>query len=131
MRQVISELEKIRRRSRTMLLTQRVSVIVAWVIGLTVCLVALDFLLRLPATPRLALLVGGLAMFGYALWTYLWPAVLFRPHLTELALRAERSFPAVAGRLASSVEFAVSGLDKVNPLAARSVTETERRLAGE
>ena len=131
MRQVISELETIRRRSRTMLLIQRVSVIVAWVVGLTGCLVALDFLLRLPATPRLALLVGGLAVFGYGLWTYLWPAVLFRPHLTELALRAERSFPAVAGRLASSLEFAVSGLDKVNPLAARSIIETERRLAGE
>ncbi len=131
MRQVISELETIRRRSRTMLLIQRVSVIIAWVIGLTVCLVALDFLLRLPATPRLTLLVGGLAVFGYGLRTYLWPAVQFWPRLTELALRAERSFPAVAGRLASSVEFAVSGLDKVNPLAARSVTETERRLSGE
>ncbi len=131
MRQVISELETIRRRSRTMLLTQRASVIVAWVIGLTVCLIALDFVLRLPATPRLALLVGGLALFGYGLWTYLRPALLFRPRLIELALRAERTFPAVAGRLASSVEFAASGLDKVNPLAARSVTETERRLAGE
>jgi hypothetical protein len=131
MRQVISELETIRRRSRTMLLTQRVSVIVAWVIGLTVCLVGLDFLLRLPSTPRLTLLVGGLAMFGYGLWTYLRPAVQFQPRLTELALRAERTFPAVAGRLASSVEFALSGLDKVNPLAARSVTETERRLSGE
>ena len=114
-----------------MLLTQRVSVIIAWVIGLTVCLVALDFVLRLPATPRLTLLVGGLALLGYGLWTYVRPAVLFRPQLTELALRAERTFPAVAGRLASSVEFAASGLDKVNPLAARSVTETERRLAGE
>jgi hypothetical protein len=114
-----------------MLLTQRVSVIVAWVIGLTVCLVGLDFLLRLPSTPRLTLLVGGLAMFGYGLWTYLRPAVQFQPKLTELALRVERTFPAVAGRLASSVEFAVSGLDKVNPLAARSVTETERRLSGE
>jgi len=131
MRQVIRELETIRRRSRTMLLTQRASVIVAWVIGLTVCLIALDFVLRLPATPRLALLVGGLALFGYGLWTYLRPALLFRPRLIELALRAERTFPAVAGRLASSVEFAASGLDKVNPLAARSVTETERRLAGE
>ncbi len=131
MRQVISELETIRRRSRTMLLTLRVSVILAWVIGLTICLVAMDFLLRLPATPRLALLTGGLALLGYGLWTYLRPAMLFRPGLTELALRAESTFPAVAGRLASSVEFAVSGLDKVNTLAARSVTETERRLAGE
>ncbi len=114
-----------------MLLTQRGSVIVAWIVGLTLGLIAMDFVLRLPGTARLVLLSGGLAVLGYGLWTYLRPAVLFRPALTELALRAEATFPSVAGRLASSVEFAASGLDKTNPLAARSVTETEHRLAGE
>ena len=131
MRQVISELERIRRRSRAMLLTQRGSVVVVWVVGLTLGLVAMDFVLRLPGTARLVLLSGGLAVLGYGLWMYLRPAVLFRPALTELALRAEETFPSVAGRLASSVEFAASGLDRTNPLAARSVTETEHRLAGE
>ena len=114
-----------------MLLTQRASVLVAWVIGLIIVLVAMDFLLRLPGAPRLVLLAGGLAVLGWSAWTYLRPALLFRPGLTELALRAEATFPAVAGRLASSVEFALTGLDKTNPLAARSITETEHRLAGE
>ena len=131
MRQVISELEKIRRRSRTMLLTQRVSVIVAWIVGLIIALIVMDFLLRLPGAPRMFLLVGGLLVFGLSVWRYLRPALLFRPGLTELALRAERTFPSVAGRLASSVEFAAAGLDKTNPLAARTIMETERRLAGE
>ena len=51
--------------------------------------------------------------------------------LTQLALRVEQVFPAVAGRLASSVEFAAAGLDQSNPLAARTVRDTQTRLAGE
>jgi hypothetical protein len=131
MRQIISELEKVRRRSRAMLLTQRLTILIAWIAGIVLGLVALDYLLRLPGTARLVLLLAGLGALGYAVWTYLRPAVRFRPGLTQLALRAEGAFPAVEGRLASSVEFAVEGLDKNNSLAARSIKETERRLSGE
>jgi hypothetical protein len=131
MRQVIAELEKVRRRSRAMLVVQRLAVLVAWVAGLILGLVALDYLLRLPDTARLVLLVAGAGGLVYGVWTYLLPAVQFRPGLTQLALRAEGAFPAVKGRLASSVEFAVEGIDKQNPLAARSVRETESRLSGE
>lgn len=114
-----------------MLLVQRIAVTVAWVGGVAVGLAAIDWLLRLPGTVRLVLLVAGLGVLAYASWTYLRPALRFRPGLTELALRAERLFPAVAGRLASSVEFALSGIAGTNPLAARSVVDTERRLSGE
>ncbi|MHC4416300.1 MAG: hypothetical protein ACYS0G_13550, partial [Planctomycetota bacterium] len=131
MRQVIVDLQRLRRRSRGLLLAQRLSVMMAWILGLALALVLLDFLLRLPGTVRLVLLLGAAGGLAYAIWSYLRPAVRFRPGLTELALRAERVFPAVSGRLASSVEFAVSGTDKTNALAARSVLDTERRLAGE
>ncbi|MHC4219128.1 MAG: hypothetical protein ACYSU7_11805, partial [Planctomycetota bacterium] len=131
MQQVIAELEKVRRRSRAMLLSQRLAILIAWIAGLILGLVALDFLLRLPGTARLVLLTAGLGGLGYALWTYVWPALRFRPGLTQLALRAEGTFPAVEGRLASSVEFAVAGMDQENSLAARSIKETERRLSGE
>src|SRR5262249_18993300 len=47
------------------------------------------------------------------------------------ALRVEQALPAVAGRLASSVEFAAAGLDQNNPLAARTVRDTQQRLVGE
>ena len=33
----------------------------------------------------LVLLVAGLGALGYAVWTYVWPAVRFRPGLTPLA----------------------------------------------
>lgn len=131
MRQVILELTRLRRRAHLMLLAQRLSVLVAGIGGITLALVGLDYLLRLPGTARLLLLGSGLAALGYAFLVYLRPAFRFRPGLTEFALRAEEIFPAMAGHLASSVEFAESGLDRTNPLAARSVRETLSRLAGE
>ncbi|MCZ6612004.1 MAG: hypothetical protein O6941_05165, partial [Planctomycetota bacterium] len=131
MRQIIAELQRIRRRSRAMLLAQRLAVMTAYALGLVLALTGLDFLLRLPGTVRLVLLLAGGAAVAYAIWTYLRPALRFRPGLTELALRAEAKFPEVAGRLASSVEFAASGVDETNSLAARSVLETRNRLAGE
>lgn len=131
MKQVIAELSKLRRRSRALLVAQRVSAIVAWVFGLATALIALDYLLRLPGAVRFALLLGAAVGLGYAVWRYLRPALRFRPSMTQLALRVEQAIPAVAGRLASSVEFAVAGLDETNVLAARSVQETQRRLAGE
>ena len=131
MRQVIFELKRLQRRAHFMLMAQRLSVLLAGIGGMTLVLVGLDYLLRLPGTARLLLLGSALAALGYAFSVYLRPAFRFRPGLTELALRAEEIFPAMAGHLASSVEFAESGLDRTNPLAARSVKETLSRLAGE
>ena len=39
MRQIISELEKVRQRSRAMLLTQRLAILVAWIAGIVLGLV--------------------------------------------------------------------------------------------
>ncbi len=131
MRQIILELEGLRRRGRLYLVLQRGAVTAACVLAVTLGLVVADYLLRLPSGARLFLLAAGLVVLAYALWAFLLPAVLFSPGLVQLALRAEGVIPAVAGRLASSVEFSASGLDAANPLAARSVQDTESRLAGE
>ena len=42
MRQVIDELERLRRRSRVMLLSQRLSVMLAWMLGIALALVMRD-----------------------------------------------------------------------------------------
>ncbi|MCH8822104.1 MAG: hypothetical protein IH984_01225 [Planctomycetes bacterium] len=131
MQQVISQLGQLRSRSRFLLILQRATAIVAWIVGLIAAIIALDYLLRMPAGLRLVLLVAGLGTLGYSLWTYLKPAIRFWPSLTQVALRAEKVFPAVSGRLASSVEFAMAGLDETNDLAARSVQDTKNRLVGE
>ena len=131
MREIIAELEGLRSRSRLYLWVQRVSVVLAWTVGALLALIAFDFALRLPGAMRFALLVGALAALVIAIWRYLLVARKFAPTLTQIALRLERLMPGVSGRLASSVEFAVAGTDRVNPLAARSVRETQSRLTGE
>ena len=79
MRQVIAELQRIRRRSRAMLLAQRLAVMTAYVLGLALALTGIDFLLRLPGTVRLVLLLAAGASVAYVIWTYLRPALRFWP----------------------------------------------------
>lgn len=131
MQQVISELQRLQRRSRFMLLVQRLAVTAAWLVGALLIVILSDYAFRWPSAMRLILLLGGAGALLYLSWTYLRPAVLFQPSLTQLALRVERVLPAVAGRLASSVEFAAAGVDQANELAARTVRETQTRLTGE
>lgn len=131
MREVMSQLESLRWRSRGMLVLQRLAVLVAWTVGVAFALVLFDYALRLPGTFRLFTLITGFAALAYAFWRYFLSAVRFSPTLTQLALRVERSLPSVAGRLASSVEFATAGIDQQNVLAARSVRDAQGRLAGE
>jgi len=129
MQEIVAELVRLRRVGQTMLLLQRAAVLLAWVVGIVLVAILFDYLVRMPAAMRLLLLLGGLAALGMAFWTYLTPAIRFRPDLTALALRVERGIPALRGRLASGVEFAETGLDTRNPLAARAVAEAQRRAA--
>ena len=131
MQQVISELEGLRRRSWRMLVLQRAAVLISWTVGVMIGLILFDYALRLPSAARLVLLLAGLGGLAYGFWVYLRPSLAFQPSLTQIALRVERVLPSVAGRLASSVEFAAAGVDQSNDLAARSVRETQTRLMGE
>ena len=131
MRQVMAELEHLRRRTRLMLFVQRGSLLGASTLGVVVVLLLLDYGLRLPSAFRLVMLLGGLALLVTGLLRYLFAVLGYRPSLTQLALRVERTMPSMRGRLASGVEFTMSGLDQENPLAARSVRETQRRLSGD
>jgi hypothetical protein len=131
MQHVIDDLDRLRTRSRTMLIAQRAAVVIAWALTAIAALIAFDYALRLPPGFRAVLLLAGVIALAWGVWTFLRPALNFRPTLTQLALRVERVMPAVAGRLASSVEFAAAGVDQNNPLADRAVRETQRRLTGE
>ena len=130
MHEVITQLERLRRRSRALLIAQRLFVVLSWILGATLGVVLLDYSLHLPAGVRLILLLGGLAGLAWSVARYLLPSATFMPDLVQLALRVEQWLPALSGRLASSVEFAQTGVVHTNPLAARSVRETQRRLAG-
>lgn len=131
MREIVRELNRLRDRSRFMLLLQRGSTVGAWVLGTALGLSLLDYVLRFPPFFRALLLAIGLAGLGWLLARRLVPAIGFRPTLTDLALRVERAAPGLSGRLASSVEFVAAGMTTTNPLAQRTVEETQQRLTGD
>ena len=130
MKEVLHELRRLQRLTRAVMIVQRAAAVLAWTIAIVLLAGCVDYLLRLPPAVRLVLLLAGLAAFAAACRRYFLPALAFRPTLTQMALRVERSVPSLRHRLASSVEFVLAGLDASNPLAARSVRDTRSRLAG-
>jgi len=127
---VTGKIRRLRRLGLALLLLRRISVVASVTLAALALTILIDYVLRLPSALRALLLFGGLWGLGMALWTYVRPALSFWPDATTMALRIERSVPALRGRLASAVEFSAAGLDRENALAARAVAETERRAAG-
>lgn len=69
---------------------------------------AIDYVLRSPMPIRVVGLAGAIAAGAWAVARSVWPAVRFRPSLSELALRLERRSgePDLRGWLASALELA-------------------------
>jgi hypothetical protein len=129
MREIIGQLDHLRSRGRVFLVVQHACVLLACAAAVAIVIAAADFLLRFPAPFRGLLLACGVGAAAWAAWTRLLPAIGFRPSLTDVALRVERTVPQVRGRLASSVEFALEGAADRSVLAARSVRDAQSRLA--
>ncbi|MCH7993106.1 MAG: hypothetical protein IIB57_01530, partial [Planctomycetes bacterium] len=130
MQHVISELRHIRKQARRLLIAHRAAQVISWTITALFALIVFDYFVRLPEVIRLSVLLGGIGTIIWGLGWYLGSVIRFSPTLTQIALRAEKSFPSLQGRLASSLEFVSSGVDQTNPLAARSVAETQARMQG-
>ncbi len=105
MQQVVRQLEQVRRTGRALLIAQVVFRWLAVVLVVALACGLIDYLLRLPGWLRLGV---GLAVVGVAGWwlvTRFSRAAGFAPDLSQVALRAERMTPRLAGVLASGVEF--------------------------
>lgn len=102
---VVAELMRLRGRARALLLAQRVSLIVACIVGASVVLGLLDLMLRTPGWLRGLLWLCGIAAIVWAFVRLVRPALRFNPTLTDVALRVERIRPELKGRLASAVDF--------------------------
>ncbi|MEX2216694.1 MAG: hypothetical protein WD768_21450 [Phycisphaeraceae bacterium] len=136
MKHVIEQLESVRRTGRFMLIFRRImQALTAVIIAALVC-GFLDYLLRLPGWLRLFVGLAFAACLSVWLVTHLGRAFGFRPELSQLALRAERLFPQLAGALASGVEFASHPEEYADPqrtaqLASSSADAAETRLGRE
>ena len=89
-----------------------------------------DAVVRFPSLIRVVIL--GVIVFFVAvdLRRFVIPALRFRPRPVDLALRIERMRPELRGRLASAVEFELSGTASESELAARAVRDADERALG-
>ena len=126
---ILRKLEQVSRRGRRVLLAERSSLLLAAAAAGVAAMALADAFFRFPGGVRLAILIGGVGWLAAEVRRRLLPAWRFRPPPVEMALRAERIEPSLAGRLASAVEFRGSGLDRSNPLAAAAVAQAEASLA--
>jgi hypothetical protein len=136
MKHIARQLEHVRRTSRWLLLLRRAAQWVAVLVPTAIGLGLLDYLFRLPGAMRLGL--GGLVLGVALAWlaTRLARAYRFWPSIPELALRAERLYPQLAGSLASAVAFSSNADDYETPrahtntatMARRAVDDAEAKL---
>jgi hypothetical protein len=132
---VESGLKRVRAAAWRRLVFQALLGIAAWTIGIVALLAGLDYLLRLPQGLRAILWVIGAGVFVLGVRRLLLPAVRFKPSLTEIALRVERSRGAEAGGLrgvlASGLELgapAGDGPQETSAMAGRVVTDAASRF---
>src|SRR3954447_8063898 len=126
---LISSLESIRRRVRTLSVVFGVGVVAAATVTLIVLLVLLDYAMNLPPAPRVFMLVGALVVLGYAMYRWIVRPLLAKLSLTDVASRLEAAFPQFDDRLRSTVDFLGGTVPGSEMMKARVVDETTR-LAG-
>ena len=124
MRTVVRQLERVRTIGRWMLIAQRLSQWITAVIAALLGLGLIDFALRLPGLVRLVI---GIGLAGAAVaWLVgrIVRAMVFRPGLADLALRAESIYPQLAESLATAVEFTTCAEQYHEPPRTRQLART-------
>lgn len=135
MQHIASQLKTVRQTGRVLLVLRRVAQLLVVLLPLSVVLGLLDYALRLPGPMRLLLGLIVIGSAGYWLVSRLNRALRFWPSLAELALRAERLYPQLAGSLASAVEFSLEPAGYAEPtstaeMARSAVQQMETKSQG-
>lgn len=131
MQHIAQQLRSVRRTGRLLLVVRRLAQVLAVLVPLAVGLGLLDYALRLPGTMRLLIGLTVLGLAGVWLVARLNRAISFWPSLAELALRAERLYPQLAGSLASAVEFSLEPTGYAQPSSTASMAKTAVREMNE
>lgn len=121
---IAQQLRSVRRTGRTLLVLRRLAQLLVVLVPVALVLALLDYALRMPGAMRLLIGVAVLSLSGVWLVTRLNRALRFWPTLAELALRAERLYPQLAGSLASAVEFSMHPAGYAQPSSTASMAQT-------
>lgn len=92
-------------------------------VGALLGVVALDYVLNLPAWPRVVLTLAAVAGVLWLCWRWMGQGLLHRLSLSDVAGRVEETFPELEDRLRSAVEFA--RMDAARPVAPAWEGESE------
>src|SRR3954469_4627913 len=101
---LISALESVRRRVKTLSVTYGAGVAVIVAVAALLFTVFADYLLNLPAWPRVIVLLCGIAAVAYVLGRYVIMPAMSRLSLSDVAGRLEQAFPQFNDRLRSTVD---------------------------
>jgi len=102
---LLESLRNLRRRVKLLSVAYGAGIVLASAVGLVLAVVLLDYLLQLPAGPRIAVNLAALAVLGYAAWICVVRPALARITLSDLAGRIENTFPQFDDTLRSTVIF--------------------------
>jgi hypothetical protein len=105
---LISSLEGVRRRVRALSVLYGLGILVAAAVALLLVVVGLDYLLNLPAGPRVATIIIAIGALLYVGFRWVFSPLLARLNIRDVAGRLESAFPQFNDRLRSTVDF-VSG----------------------
>lgn len=103
-------LVSVRSAARRLLTLQGLARVLTVIALTAISLALLDFVLRTPAGFRAVLWIGGVVGVAWLTRRWVWPALQFKPSLTEIALRVERTTEAehagLRGTLAAALDLA-------------------------
>ena len=119
----------VRRKVRVLSLLFGVGVLVAAVVVLGMFIVLTDYLLNLPAWPRMIFAVAALVGVGYATWKYVARPLISRLSLSDVAGRLELAFPQFDDRLRSTIDFVRTDLPGSEIMKQRVVGEAQQLAA--
>ncbi|MGN6724867.1 MAG: hypothetical protein ACTHLZ_03030, partial [Tepidisphaeraceae bacterium] len=128
--QLLQTLDQVRRRARWLSIAYGVGVVAAAAVGLLLATVLVDYVLNLPAVPRVIVMLGALGTTIYLAYQYVARPAVAQVSRNDIAGRLERAFPQFDDRLRSTVDF----LDGQNPgsgVLQQRVIEQASALAGE
>ncbi len=126
---LIQSLESVRRRVRWLSVLFGVGVALAAACAFLFCIVTLDYLLNLPAGPRVVLLLAALCGLGYVLARWIVQPLMAKLSLGDVAGRVEQAFPQLQDRLRSTVDILGGKVPGSEMMKQRIVSETTS-LAG-
>jgi len=126
---LLDSLSSIRRKVRVLSVMYGVGIVLASAVGLILAAVLLDYLLNLPAVPRLMFLLAAFVGIVYTLWNYVFKPMASRLSLGDVAGRLENAFPQFDDRLRSTVDFVRTDLPGSPMMKDRVIGEADRMAA--